>query len=270
MKEHIVKTLKQIETEHEVKILYACEAGSRAWGFPSKGSDYDVRFIYIHKTNWYLSIDQKRDVIEIPAQDSISATVHNLLDITGWDLTKALRLFRKSNPALLEWLRSNIVYYEAYSTIPRMKALTKDIFSPVSCLHHYLNMAKKNLRAYLQSSEEKTKIYFYMLRPVMAARWIEKHNSIPPIELQSLLEDVLPEGDLKEEITTIIKRKIAGKNLKTKPRNEGILHFLTEEINFLETYTRNLKTEIPDPTKLLDQLFRDSLKEIWNESTRDD
>jgi uncharacterized protein len=95
MKQKIIEEIKKIEGTYKVKVLYACESGSRAWGFPSKNSDYDVRFIYIHEEDWYLSIDQKRDVIELPIND--------LLDINGWELTKALRLFRKSNPPLLEW-----------------------------------------------------------------------------------------------------------------------------------------------------------------------
>ena len=97
MKEHILQVIKQIELKYEVKILFACESGSRAWGLHSKDSDYDVRFIYVHKPSWYLSIDEKRDVIEIPKQDNLSFSVDPLLDMNGWELIKALRLFRKSN-----------------------------------------------------------------------------------------------------------------------------------------------------------------------------
>src|SRR4029078_9708652 len=107
MREKIELELERIEKENDVKILFAVESGSRAWGFPSKDSDYDVRFIYVHKKDWYLSIDQKRDVIELP--------INNLLDINGWELRKALKLFRKSNPPLMEWLHSGIVYYQAFS-----------------------------------------------------------------------------------------------------------------------------------------------------------
>ena len=92
VKEHINEVLRQIEIEKDVKILYACESGSRAWGFPSKDSDYDVRFIYVHKLDWYLSIDQKRDVIEIPSRNSISIPIDLLLDMSGWEFTKALKL----------------------------------------------------------------------------------------------------------------------------------------------------------------------------------
>ncbi|PLS17509.1 hypothetical protein CVD28_10945 [Bacillus sp. M6-12] len=265
MKEHILETIMQIEKEHEVKILYACESGSRAWGFPSRGSDYDVRFIYIHKTNWYLSIDEKRNVIEIPNRDSLSIPVHNLLDISGWELTKTLRLFRKSNPTLLEWLHSSIVYYSSCSTVERMKSLALDIFSPAPCLHHYLNMGKKNLRDFMQGNDVKIKKYFYMLYPVLAAGWVEKYNSMPPLKFISLLDDALPEGKLKEEIKSIIKRKIEGEELDSNPRNEVILHFLHAEISRLEAYTKSLHNEMPDPTSQLDALFRDSLKEVWND-----
>ncbi|MBY6054027.1 nucleotidyltransferase domain-containing protein [Cytobacillus firmus] len=264
MREHIIEVIRQIEKDNDIKILFACESGSRAWGFPSKDSDYDVRFIYIHKSNWYLSIDQGRDVIEIPSRDPISIPIHPLLDLSGWELTKALRLFRKSNPPLLEWLRSSIVYYQSYSTIDKIKVLDKNIFSPISCLYHYLNMAKGNFRDYLQGNEVRIKKYFYVLRPILAAKWIEKYNSIPPIEFQELLEDILIPGELKESILTLLKRKIAGEELNLEPRIDVINEYLTREIEHLEAYTKGLKLEIPDPTRELDQLFRNTLSEVWN------
>ncbi|OIJ20678.1 hypothetical protein BKP45_08525 [Anaerobacillus alkalidiazotrophicus] len=265
MKEHIIEVIRQIEKDNGVNILFACESGSRAWGFPSKDSDYDVRFIYIHKPNWYLSIDQKRDVIEIPTRDPISIPIHPLLDLSGWELTKALRLFRKSNPPLLEWLKSSIVYYQSYSTIDKMRELDKNIFSPTSCLYHYLNMAKGNFRDYLQGNEVRIKKYFYVLRPILAAKWIEKYNTIPPLEFQPLLEDILQPGELKESISTLLKRKIAGEELNLEPRVDIINEYLNKEIEHLESYTKRLKLDIPDPTIELDQLFRSTLKEVWNE-----
>lgn len=167
----IKEELKCIEEMHNVKILYACESGSRAWGFPSKDSDYDVRFIYINHPDWYLSIDDKRDVIELPIND--------LLDINGWDIRKALKLFRKSNPPLQEWLLSDIVYYQKYDFINNLRALSSEVFSPISCFYHYLNMARNNYREYLQGDQVKIKKYFYVLRPVLACKWIEQHNTMP-------------------------------------------------------------------------------------------
>ena len=105
---HLISSrLTEIESENKIKIVYACESGSRAWGFPSANSDFDVRFIYIRPVEWYLSIDEKRDVIEHP--------INEQLDINGWDLKKALQLLRKTNPPLLEWLGSPIIYIEKYS-----------------------------------------------------------------------------------------------------------------------------------------------------------
>jgi predicted nucleotidyltransferase len=263
MNETIIHALKKIETDYNVKILYACESGSRAWGFPSKDSDYDIRFIYVHPPDYYLSIDpvgigKKRDVIELPIKD--------LLDVSGWELTKALKLFRKSNPPLLEWLCSNIVYYEAFSTVAQMKKLNKAIFAPSSCLYHYLNMANNNFREFLQGDQVKTKKYFYVLRPVFAAKWIEQYNEFPPLEFHTLLERIVLDGPLKTEIETLLKRKIAGDELDLEPRLDTLNDFLTTEIARLEAYTKSLSISIPDPTNQLDQLFRETLEEVWRES----
>ena len=238
LERNYLKSLLKIEEDYNVKILYAVESGSRAWEFPSKDSDYDVRFIYVHKKDEYLTIDQmgigkKRDVIELPIND--------LLDITGWELTKALRLFRKSNPPLMEWLRSSIVYYKAFSTIDRMKELSTTIFSPNSCLYHYLNMASNNFREYLQGDEVKIKKYFYVLRPVLAAKWIEKYNEFPPLEFPILLEDLLPEGEIKNQIAILLKRKISGEELDFEPKIETINHFLNDEISRLREYAKTLR-----------------------------
>ncbi|WP_428908257.1 nucleotidyltransferase domain-containing protein [Niallia sp. Krafla_26] len=264
MKEHIIAVIKQIEIDHDITILFACDAGSRSWGLASKDSDYDIRFIYIHNLNWYLSIDQKRDVIEIPNKDPISIPLHPLLDVSGWELTKTLRLFRKSNPPLLEWLRSNIVYYQSYSTIEKMRGLEKSIFSPKSCLYHYLNMAKRNFREYLQGDEVMVKKFFYVLRPILAAKWIEKYSSIPPIDFQILLDNLLPSGELKDTILILIKRKVAGEGLNLEPRIDKINEYLTKEIGNLEAYTQGLNIDISDPTYELDQLFRYTLNEVWH------
>jgi uncharacterized protein len=255
MKEKILAEIEKIEEEYEVKICLAVESGSRAWGFPSKDSDYDVRFIYVHKKNWYLSIDQKRDVIELPIND--------LLDINGWELSKALRLFRKSNPPLMEWLHSGIVYYQAFSLVDKLKAIQHQVFLPQSALYHYLNMAKGNFREYLRGDQVKIKKYFYVLRPVLACLWIERYNLIPPIEFQTLVEELLEEGQLKQEIQTLLARKINGDELNLEPKVTFINDFLENEINRLEEYTKTLQKSKEDMTPILDDLFREVLDEVW-------
>ncbi|WP_273854070.1 nucleotidyltransferase domain-containing protein [Guptibacillus spartinae] len=264
MHEHILDVIKQTEIDHDIKILYACESGSRAWGFPSKDSDYDVRFIYVHRKDWYLSIDQKRDVIEIPTRDKLSIPVDDLVDMSGWELTKALKLFRKSNPPLLEWLRSNIVYYESFSTAKQMRDFDGTIFLPTSCLYHYLNMAKGNFREYLQGDDVRIKKYFYVLRPVLAARWIKKYHTVPPIGFHELFEDAALPPALHDEITTLLKRKIAGEELNLEPRIDLINSFLQEEMEQLEAYAQSLDFVQEDPTEKLNELFRKTLDEVWN------
>ncbi|MFJ7408505.1 MULTISPECIES: nucleotidyltransferase domain-containing protein [unclassified Lysinibacillus] len=260
MNEIIQKKLLEIEEKYKVKILYAVESGSRAWGFPSKDSDYDVRFIYIHPSEWYLSIDPqgigvKRDVIEEPIND--------LLDISGWEITKALRLFRKNNPPLLEWLRSNIIYYQKYSFVDNIRSLESSVFYPNSMLHHYLNMAKNNYREYLQGPEVRIKKYFYVLRPILACKWIEKYNTTPPISFHELLEDSLQEGELKNAIEHLLKRKLIGDELDIEPRIHVINDFVESEMERLEEYVKSLKVEAKDPTKILNELFRNTLQEVW-------
>ncbi|WP_210366070.1 nucleotidyltransferase domain-containing protein [Bacillus sp. REN3] len=260
MNARIIETLKNIEEEYRVKILYACESGSRAWGFPSKDSDYDVRFIYVYRKRDYLSIDpigigSKRDVIELP--------IDELLDVSGWELTKTLRLFRKSNPPLLEWMRSSIVYYQVFSTIERMQKLSRDAFAPHSCIHHYLNMAAGNYREFLQGEEVKIKKYFYVLRPVLAAVWIQKHNEFPPLEFPVLLEELIPRGQLKEQITTLLNRKLAGDELDVEPQIHVINEFLEKEMRCLREGGKSRGHQQPDLTPNLDTLFRETLEEVW-------
>lgn len=263
MREHILKVLEQIEKDYDVKILYACESGSRAWGFPSKESDYDIRFIYVHRREWYLSIDQRRDVLEVPKHDKLSIQVDKLLDLNGWELTKALRLFRKSNPPLLEWLHSNIIYYQAYSAINKMKEIESQILSPLSGIHHYLKMAKGNYRDYLNREEVKIKRYFNIFRPLLAAKWIEKHNEFPPIKFTQLVEDILPNGEMKKIFDDIIKQKVAGEVVDLNPRTEIIKHFLDIEMEHLEQYVKELSVDKSNPTEILNQLFRETLDEVW-------
>lgn len=252
----IKEELKRIEDMHNVRILYACESGSRAWGFPSKDSDYDVRFIYINHPDWYLSIDDKRDVIELPIND--------LLDINGWDIRKALKLFRKSNPPLQEWLRSDIVYYQRYDFINDLRDLSSEVFSPLSCFYHYLSMARNNYREYLQSDQVKIKKYFYVLRPVLACKWIEQYNTIPPIIFKDLVESILLEGELKTQINILLDRKIQGEELDLEPKINIINEFIDLEINYLEAYIKTVNFEASNPTSKLDELFRKTLLEVWS------
>lgn len=182
----IKEKLFELEQEQRITILYACESGSRAWGFASIDSDYDVRFIYKRDTDSYLSINDIRDVIELP--------VNEVLDIGGWDIKKALKLFRSSNPPLYEWLQSPIQYVVNGSFYKELLSLADNYFSNRSAMHHYTSMARNAFENDLQTDEVKIKKYFYALRPLLASMWIDKYASVPPMEfgkLRTLIADTV-------------------------------------------------------------------------------
>jgi predicted nucleotidyltransferase len=250
----IRQALQRIADTEHLRVLYAVESGSRGWGFASADSDWDVRFIYVRPPEWYLSIQRRRDVLEFPLREG--------LDISGWDLQKALRLSAKSNPPLLEWLRSLIVYWEEGSTIATLRKLSEQYFSPRACLRHYLHMAERNCREYLRGDVVRLKKYFYVLRPVLACRWIESHESMPPMEFADLVTDQLPSA-LRPVVEDLLQRKRAGDELESGPRVEEINEYLEAELSRLrEELDDVLRPPKPD-WELLDRIFRDSLSEAW-------
>jgi predicted nucleotidyltransferase len=259
VREKIERGLREIEGAEGVRIFYACESGSRAWGFPSADSDYDVRFLYLHRQDWYLSVDleQKRDVVERP--------IEGKLDINGWDLRKALQLFRKGNPPLMEWLGSPIVYREVGYTARKMRALTTEYYSPTAALYHYLHMAQGNFREYLKGSTVWIKKYFYVLRPLLAIRWIEQGLGVVPTEFAVLVERVVESPVLKEAIDNLIRAKRRGEELDRGPRIQVISEYIESELRRLEG--RQFKHEygrLAVPVGELNRLFRSALEEVWS------
>jgi predicted nucleotidyltransferase len=221
--EIVNKKLLKIEKEHNVKILYAVESGSRAWGFESTDSDYDVRFIYVHDKNWYLNILPKRDVIEYPIIDEY--------DYSGWDLRKTMFLINKSNPVFFEWLKSPIVYYKDEYFYNIMEQLSKRYFSPISSVYHYLHMASGNYRQYLQLDKIKIKKYFYVLRPIMACMWIEKYKESPPMEFEKLLTQI-SDKEFLDKINELLSRKKSGIELGIEPKIAVINNFIEEKLKY--------------------------------------
>jgi len=225
MRVQIMDALRDIETRHDVTVLFACESGSRGWGFASPDSDYDVRFIYVNRLPWYLTVTPRRDVIELPISGD--------LDVNGWDLRKALGLMRESNPTLLEWLRSPVVYREDEAAMPRFRALSEAVFSNARGWHHYASMAKKNFREHLQADEVRYKKYLYVLRPLLAARWIRTQPGVPPMRFADLAQKTLdPVRDtaLIEEINALLEVKMRAGEAATSPRWPGIHAFIESEL----------------------------------------
>ena len=255
MKEKTIQVeLDRIEAEENLKILYACESGSRAWGFESKDSDYDVRFFYIRPPAWYLSIQNRRDVIERMLEN-------RLLDLVGWDLPKTLELFRKSNPPLFEKLQSPIVYRQTGSFVQRLKELMLDYYSPASCMYHYLHIARKNFQKYVQGRDIIGKRYFYILRPALACLWIEQDRGPVPMEFEILVKDLITDHSLLAAIDELLTIKRAGMEMDNVPQIPVITDFLRIQIERLASVDAQL-ADYKDPAQL-DELFLDLLRETW-------
>ena len=220
MEKLIYKKLREIEQQENVKILLAVESGSRAWGFASPDSDYDVRFIYVRPKEEYLRLDKVRDVIELPIDD--------VLDINGWDIQKTLRLLYKSNPTLFEWFSSPIVYLETAFADEFRKIMT-EYFSTKKGLYHYIGMAEKNYREYLNSELVRAKKYFYVLRPILACKWILEKGTPPPMLFSELARNELPE-ELMADVERLLDLKIHSPEVKKIPRIDKINAYLEQEI----------------------------------------
>ena len=255
MMDEILKELKVLELQHDIKILYAVESGSRAWGFASTDSDWDVRFIYVHRLNWYLQIEDRKD--------SIEKILPNNIDLAGWELRKALRLYRKSNPPLLEWLYSPIVYLEEFSTTDKLRELSLLYFSPKSCIYHYLSMASGNYKDFFMKESVKTKKYFYVLRPILACEWIRNTNTAAPMEFEKLLSTQVEDESVRSEIEKLLTIKKAGEELGIGPKNLIIGEYLKERIDFYKSFVSTMERTPLPKSELLNELFVNTLDEVW-------
>lgn len=234
MRDTIIEAIKKIEAEKNIKILFACETGSRAWGFPSPDSDYDIRIIYKHQTNWYLSISEKKDTLEAMLNDGD-------LDITGWDIRKCLRLLWKSNGPLLERLQSPVVYYVEPGFLELMQPLADACFSPVATMYHYLNMGKKSFEDIDGQDEVKLKKLFYALRAAFACKWILDKDTTPPIVFHKMLDELEVPATLRAKIYELIELK-SGKNESYLHSKEAdINEFIKEQFERAEKESSNLK-----------------------------
>ena len=221
MRTIIQTALLNLEAAHGIRILYACESGSRAWGFPSPDSDYDVRFIYCHPAAWYLTLDEGRDTLDFALDD-------NDLDLAGWELRKTLRLLRGSNAALFEWLQSPVVYHEALAFRARLAPLLPAAFNLKAGLHHYLGQLRRGVEDDLVDEEVRLKRLFYALRSALAARWIRERHTLPPMEFGTLRQ-LLPAA-LAEEMNALLARKTSADEKTVVARPALLAAFLREEL----------------------------------------
>lgn len=245
----IREKLDEIEKKENVRILHAVESGSRSWGFASPDSDYDVRFVYVRPREEYLSIEEPRDVIEYQLDE--------VLDINGWDLKKALRLFARGNATLFEWSGSPIVY----RTTPewsRVREVSKQYFSEKTAVCHYYGTANSTYREYLQGEMVRYKKYFYALRPLLAAEYIERYHEAPPVLFEELLKLELP-AELRASLDELLEIKKRTTEKEENPQMPVIRAFIEEELKKQRETGDSLPNDHNKDFGPLNQLFRELL-----------
>jgi predicted nucleotidyltransferase len=208
----ICEKLAQIERDDGVKVLLAVESGSRAWGFHSPDSDYDVRFIYARPIDWHLHVEPGRDVLEYP--------ISGELDISGWDLRKTLGLILGSNAVVLEWLQSPITYAQAPGFRDILTDFARQSLARKPVLWHYRRLAERQSERLINDDGSlRLKRYFYLIRPVLALRWLRLHPDLatPPMDMGQLMLGCALPDNIQRAILDLIDRK------KTLAESDDIL-----------------------------------------------
>lgn len=245
MKDLINQKLDEIEKRENVKILHCIESGSRAWGFASPDSDYDVRFIYVHPKEFYLRLDKTRDVIEWQLDDT--------LDINGWDIQKALQLLYKSNPTLFEWNSSPIVY-RTTKDWEKISSIINKYFVAKAELYHYLSTAKRNYREYLKGETVKLKKYFYVLRPLLACKWILAEGTPPPMLFKTLMDAYLDE-EIKPDVLKLLDLKMNTPEITEGKRFDAVNAYIDKTMLELEEILKDLPERHEQNWMELNELF---------------
>ena len=223
-----------------MRILYAVESGSRAWGMASPDSDFDVRFVFVRPATDYVRLRPLRDVIELPIDNSLA----NPLDINGWDIIKALNLFRSSNPPLIEWLHSPLIYQEQGALAAELRLLAQSYYSPMRMSYHYLSMAKRTYKEYIEGREEVSlKKYLYALRPLLAVRWMEQQRTPPPTEFERTLDGITFAHEIRSKLSDLLQRKRLGGETGAEAKDEVLIAFIEAEMERITGIVR----ELPDP-----------------------
>jgi uncharacterized protein len=216
--------LDEVERHHGVRILLAIESGSRAWGFPSPDSDYDCRFLFVRRTEQYLSPWVKRDVIETPLDP--------VLDVNGWDLGRAIKLVLKGNAAVIEWLQSPITYRGDASLRAELLRFATQHADRASVGRHYLHLGLRQYRTYFADGKAVAlKKVFYALRPAAALRWLRLHpnEALAPMHFPTLLAGSDVPGEVRAIIEDLLARKAVTKELGQAPLPAPVRSFIEAE-----------------------------------------
>jgi len=246
VRELILAKIKEIEEKEHVRVLHVVESGSRAWGFASPDSDYDVRFIYVRDKKFYLSLKDNKDFIDWE--------LNEVLDINGWDLKKALQHFHKSNATLFEWSNSPVVYYTMDEWKQLYEGVASKYFACKSSMYHYYGTANKNYHEYLTEDMVKYKKYFYVLRPILACKWIEEKKCPPPVLFDELFNSVL-ENDMKAAVEELLAKKVKMSESDKAPKIEAINQYIEEKLAYYKALLETMADDRNPDWEPLDEVF---------------
>jgi uncharacterized protein len=248
----VMADLARIERDESVRILFAVESGSRAWGFPSPDSDFDARFVYVRKPDWYLSLEPGRDVIELPIDGDF--------DVNGWDIRKALLLIMKPNPVLIEWLQSPIRYLWDETLCARLRDFAGRTAYARACLHHYLHLGERLWSEFVEGrSEVNLKKYLYILRPSLCLQWIREERGMPPMSLPELMQGLDLAEDFRAQVADLLARKAKSSEVGNGPRVAALDDYIGRELAWGRASPVEPRTD-PSVRAEAEELFRSIVK----------
>ncbi|XXM74348.1 nucleotidyltransferase domain-containing protein [Lysinibacillus sphaericus] len=250
-----MSSLLDLEDQYGIKIIYAVEAGSRAWGYASGHSDYDVRFIYVQPVRGYLSLQTKKDVIE--------KKVNPQVELAGWDLKKALSLLYKSNPSILEWLTEENIYLE-HDSLKKVRELSKQSFSAYKVLNHYVRMAKKNLNLPVEPYI-KMKDYIQIIRPFLSSLWLLKLRTFPPNQIAAMMKELDLRESTRKDIEQLLSLKSQGKEQIDDKRYSNLVKQMKQELEEAEKNISMFADHAGDMEKY-NEVFLEIIEDIWGTS----
>jgi hypothetical protein len=253
MEEKIKQYLADLEHEKGIRILLACETGSRAWGFPSPDSDFDVRFIYMHEKDWYLSLTEKKDTLEFFLEN-------REVDMSGWDLRKSLRLLWKSNPPMLEKIQSPIIYKVENDFLNGINEIALKTYSRIASIHHYMSMAKKSLNEIVDNDHYKLKRFFYALRSSVACLWILEKEELPPVELHKMLTGLNVSAAIADRIAELIVLKSLNSETYLHSGEHELCEFMQNCLERADNESGSLPSSKGQISEL-NEFFRNTLKQ---------
>lgn len=247
VEELVLLKIKEMEEKEGIRVLHAVESGSRAWGFASPDSDYDVRFIYVREKDFYLSLRETKDFIDWE--------LNEVLDINGWDLKKALRHFHKSNAVLFEWSNSPVVYYTTDEWGDLYSQVAKDYFACKPSLYHYYGTANKNYHEHLLEDMVKYKKYFYVLRPILACKWIEEKRCPPPVLFEELCDAALEDG-MRAAVRELLAQKLRMSESDRAPGIAEINRYIEEKLAYYKALAEAMEDDRKPAWEPLEEVFR--------------